>query len=434
MLEVFVDFGDICKKKDVMKQRFIRGYAISSQRQYRSVVKVAIKEEGETEYRYDFKLPLIPPGDKAPDQSPYFFHLARKGADQFELRLIQKGEKEPQVVYDEALVAGNHAQLLTMLRKGLNVSEFLTENFGDDAYLYRKMFEEEVICVGDVVAMIRSSNSQEVFVTKDPTGLSEEVIEWGVVANAPFVQGYVPEFPKVAKLRDPLHCGQAFAVPVARHGIVAVMLTESSVGRAMSGMWAEASGDGGFACVQREGELQDDRKQLGKLRCVIQGTSWAILEVNFRFRTVHVASAPWTEASDLALQDVMVKAKEVLSVKDRVQLMKKGLKKHPASVRGRAILLFELGQMYAEADELGNNWKKATNYGKQAAALSQSEDVLAFLARCYLKRGKIDKALKTLDQALALAPYREDFSLLMVEIFFFIYFFFLMIAFEGGDS
>jgi hypothetical protein len=416
--------------KKLLSAKMIRAHAVSAERSYRLVVDVSLENASPEE---EYKLALLSPGDK-PEKAPYFFMLHKAGGDVFVLSLVQVGDQACAPKLLKTLeVTTREAELVALIRQAGNdesdlkrIKGFVAERYGDEAYLYNQLLEDEVICLGDVVARVQKksdSSRGEVLVTKHPEAAAAtascKVIGWSVVANHVSTLGFHELLPQPHTVCNPHGCNRKF-VAVATRGVVAVALsageglqvpsTSSVDAFAVTGQWLVASSKmDGCAVGFHDTVVGEELRRIGKATSVCG--RWAFLEVNFEFKSIQLAvfdgSGGESKAERKArkcLTDAIV-LKKGGNWNDAVALLKEGARNVDASNLSRAGLYCELGKCLLEQGKA----VKALANAKKAVKLFPAWDEAFYLkSQCYLTLDNVKKALKAVDRGLALAPDRKD--------------------------
>jgi tetratricopeptide (TPR) repeat protein len=387
----------------------MRAYAVTSPLHR---IEVNATYEGES-----YKLCLASPG-KTPDEE-YYFCLLRVGGDVFQLHLVKQGEAEPPLERDRDALR-REAMLLSLLRnyardstaENWNMVTAHLAKYGDTAYIYGLLHEDEDVRVGDVVA--RVATEHQVGVTKNPNASGGTILSWGVVANHETTPGFHAELPRPI-VRNP-HGRPPHFVVVATQGIVAVMTT----GKCVVGQWLMASGKGdGTAvvdCGSIDGGDEATRRRLGKVQSVGEGC--VFLEVNFENNVLRPDKALEMPA-DLKKEE---KSKMCLREGDRLKLEGGPVEAVKAYKRGlydesskytRTLLYCAISSCYLALEK----FDKAKKFAKRATRLcTVHSDGFFLLARAYYCLKVPQKAQMSIDRAMAMCPDREDYSDLMSKI------------------
>jgi tetratricopeptide (TPR) repeat protein len=393
-MKVYVSLTSCDLPEKLLTQRFLRAYSVPSSRSYRNVAPVKL-EDGSS-----FNLPLLSPGDKA-EREPHHFHLRHEGGDVFLLSLVRKGEASPVVdKVDGVRSRKRESQLVELIRCGSSresINQFVKDNYGDVAYFYHQLFEEESIYVGDVVAEVSERSAGEVFVTKDPPK-GAKVLKWSVVANHDSALGYFEQLPKPYNIANPHSCGGR-RVAVARQGVVAVAVVERGI---EVGKWVVCSGaNDGKAIGYEDAEKPNMERVLGKAKLVVG--EWAFIEVNFENRMLGLKRSGLFDAkTEEKACKILGDARQCLNADKAMEMLKTGLNK---CVTASNVTLAELHHHYSERLAEQGLWDKALQRAKSAVKLVNVWcPFLYWKALCQFELRLVGKGLKTIDSALVLSP------------------------------
>lgn len=276
----------------------IRAYSQKSERKERNMVLVSVKG-------VYYRLGLLSHGKKAKHE--HSFVLSRENAETSVFSL--------QLSYEDRKMPTKKSRGVRRLRKREREEEYEAlsrsrstdeENFGDDAYAYQQLEEDESIWVADVVAIVGGG-----FVTRQPKK-EDDIVKWGIVANHHSSRGFSKALPQ------PFHLGRGQSITgkcvyVVTRGICCVRLE----GDVRNGELVVVSGSS-VGCAKRllNGDYCSDSKLiLGRVLNCIKGGHFALVKVNLE-SSILMAPKPLLLKGDEKLRLALDDAESLLAKDD----------------------------------------------------------------------------------------------------------------------